>query len=308
MADKTAVEERVDRSFVPGIEKPTAVLRPRRRRLPGPMQVVVLALLVLFAIIFTYPMLWLVAASLKPGPQVFSAALLPDPVMWSNYPDLLRQMPRFDRWFTNSVVVSGLAAGTVTLSSAFVAFGFAYFRFPYRNVIFGIVLATMMLPGAVTMIPTFLIWQELGFYNTLVPLWAGNLFASAFYVFLLRQFFLGLPRELFEAARVDGAGYIRMWRSVALPLTLPALVVVFIFELKASWTDLLKPLIFLRNIDLFTLPRGLLAVVESASITGEGHWELLMAAAVITTLPMVILFFIGQRYFVEGIATTGTKG
>jgi multiple sugar transport system permease protein len=301
-------EQRADRSLVPGIERPAAALEPRPRRSPTFQQILVMTLLIVFAVIFTYPMLWLLSASLKPATQVFSASLIPDPIMWSNYPDLLAQARNFPTWFTNSIIVSGLAGITVTLSSAFVAFGFAYFRFPYRNAIFGIVLATMMLPGAVTMIPAFLIWQELGFYNTLTPLWAGNLFASAFYIFMLRQFFLGLPRELFEAARVDGAGYIRMWRSVALPLTIPALVVVFVFELKASWTDLVKPLIFLRDVDLFTLPRGLLSIVASAAITGEGHFELLMAAAVITTLPMVILFFLAQRYFVEGIATTGSKG
>lgn len=301
-------EQPVDRSFVPGIERPAAALRAPRRRIPTVQQMIVGVLLIVFSVIFLYPMVWLLASSLKPATQVFTPDLLPNPIMWSNYPDLLAQARNFDKWFINSVIVSGLAAITVTLSSAFVAFGFAYFHFPYRNLIFGIVLATMMLPGAVTMIPTFLIWQELGFYNTLTPLWAGNLFASAFYIFMLRQFFMGLPRELFEAARVDGAGYIRMWRSVAIPLTVPALIVVLVFELKASWTDLVKPLIFLRDVDLFTLPRGLLAIVASAAITGEGHFELLMAAAVITTLPMVILFFIGQRYFVEGIATTGSKG
>ena len=301
-------DQPVDRSFVPGIERPAAALSTPRRRIPTVRQIIVGALLLIFSVIFLYPMVWLLASSLKPATQVFTPDLFPNPIMWSNYPDLLAQARNFDKWFINSVIVSGLAAITVTLSSAFVAFGFAYFRFPDRNLVFGIVLATMMLPGAVTMIPTFLIWQELGFYNTLTPLWAGNLFASAFYIFMLRQFFMGLPRELFEAARVDGAGYIRMWRSVAIPLTVPALIVVLIFELKASWTDLVKPLIFLRDVDLFTLPRGLLAIVASAAITGEGHFELLMAAAVITTLPMVILFFIGQRYFVEGIATTGSKG
>lgn len=301
-------ETRADRSFVPGIERPEAAVKTPRRRIPTLQQLAVGALLLIFSVIFLYPMIWLVSASLKPAAQVFSPGLIPDPVMFSNYPDLLAQARNFDKWFINSVIVSGLAAVTVTLSSAFVAFGFAYFRFPYRNAVFGLVLATMMLPGAVTMIPTFLIWNQLGFYNTLTPLWAGNLFASAFYIFMLRQFFLGLPRELFEAARVDGAGYIRMWRSVALPMTIPALIVVFIFELKASWTDLVRPLIFIRDVDLFTLPRGLLSIVASAAITGEGHFELLMAAAVITTLPMVILFFIGQRYFVEGIATGGVKG
>jgi multiple sugar transport system permease protein len=271
-------------------------------------RVAFIAVLALFTIIFIYPLVWLLMASLKAGPEVFNNEIIPSPIMWSNYPNLLALAPNFGQWFINSVIVSGLAGVTVTLSSALVAFGFAYFRFPYRNAIFGIVLATMMLPGAVTMIPNFIIWKELGFYNTTVPLWAGNLFASAFYVFMLRQFFLGLPRELFEAAKVDGASYLRMWRSIALPLTMPALVVVFVFELKASWTDLMRPLMFLRDLDLFTLPRGLLAIIQSSAITGEAHFELLMVAAVITTLPMVILFFLGQRFFVEGIATTGSKG
>ena len=145
--------------------------------------------------------------------------------------------------------------------------------------------------------------------NTLTPLWAGNLFASAFYIFLLRQFFLGLPRELFEAARVDGASYARMWWSVAVPLVRPALIVVFIFEVKAAWTEFLKPLIYLRDIELFTLPRGLKALLDTFSIHGgAGDIQLIMAAAVLATLPMIVIFFIGQRYFVEGIATTGRKG
>src|SRR5215204_296888 len=154
-------EQPVERSFVPGIQDPAKVLQAPRRRLPTLSQFVVGLLLLLFAVIFTYPMLWLLSASLKPGPQVFNASLLPSPIMFSNYTDLLEEAQNFGSWFVNSVIVSGLAAITVTLSSAFVAFGFAYFRFPFRNVVFGLVLATMMLPGAVTMIPTFLIWQEL---------------------------------------------------------------------------------------------------------------------------------------------------
>jgi multiple sugar transport system permease protein len=154
----------------------------------------------------------------------------------------------------NSLVIGMMAALTVTLSSAFVAFGFAYFRFPGRNVLFGLVLATMMLPTAVTMIPNYLVWNWLGLTNTQVPLWAHNLFGSAFYIFLLRQFFLGLPRELFEAARVDGASYLQLFRKIALPLTKPALIVTFVFEFRASWTDLMRPLIYLRDNSLFTLP------------------------------------------------------
>jgi multiple sugar transport system permease protein len=206
------------------------------------------------------------------------------------------------------VTVSLAAAVAVTVSSSLVAFGFAYFRFPGRNVLFGMVLGTMMLPGAVTMIPVYVIWNTAGLATTQVPLWAGNLFGSAFYIFLLRQFFLGLPREVFEAARVDGASYWTMFWRIAVPLCKPAMIVTFVFEVQASWSDLMKPLIYLRDPELFTLPRGLKAIVDRFGQSGEAEWEIVLAGSVITTLPMIVLFFVLQRYFVTGIATQGRKG
>lgn len=303
-----ATQSHADRSLVPGIERPAKVTTSAKTPLRGIVsRVAFLAVLIGFTVLFVYPFIWLLSASLKPGSEVFNGELIPDPVVWENYPELF-SLTRMADWTWNSTYVSLLAAITVTASSALVAFAFAYFRFPYRNVVFGIVLASMMLPGAVTMIPNFLIWDALGWTNTHVPLWAGNLFASPFYIFLLRQFFLGLPRELFDAARVDGANYLRMWWSVALPLTRAALIVVFVFELKAAWTDLVKPLIFLRDVPLYTLPRGLKAVIDSPSIGGERHFELLAVGGVIVTVPMLVIFFLGQRYFLEGIATTGSTG
>jgi len=302
-----ASDRAIERSAVPGIDRPAAAVRPRRPLDGFIRRGLFVALLVGFTILFLYPFIWLLSASLKAGAEVFNSELIPDPIMWSNYAELLEQRPVLT-WAWNSVLVSVLAAVTVTFSSALVAFAFAYFRFPHRDLVFGIVLASMMLPGAVTMIPNFLIWDFLGWNNTLVPLWAGNLFASPFYIFLLRQFFLGLPRELFDAARVDGAGYLRMWWSVALPLTRAALIVVFVFELKAAWTDLVKPLIFLRDVATYTLPRGLKAIIDSSNIGGELHFELLAVGGVLVTIPMVIIFFLGQRYFIEGIATTGSTG
>jgi multiple sugar transport system permease protein len=266
-----------------------------------------LAVLVIATLVFVYPFIWLTSASLKPGSEVFNNALLPSRLVPENYTELFRIAPMFN-WVFNSVMVSFLAAATVTVTSAMVAWGFSYFRFRFRDVLFGVLLATMMLPGAVTLIPTFLIWDAAGFNGSLVPLWAQNLFSSAFYVFLLRQFFLGLPREVFEAARVDGASHPRMFLSIAVPLTLPALIVVFIFELKAAWTDLQRGLIFLHDQLSYTLPVGLKALIDSPSIGGEKQWELLAAAGVVVTIPMLVIFFLGQRYFVEGIATTGTKG
>ena len=274
-------------------------------------QVGYLAALFLATFLFVFPFIWLLSASLKTRQNVFSNELFPMPLHPENYLRIFEIVP-FTAWFTNSTIVSILAATTVTISSAIVAFGFAYFRFPGRNLLFGLVLASMMLPGAVMMIPNFLIWNALGQVNspTFAPLWAGNLFASAFYIFLLRQFFMGLPREAFEAARVDGASYPRMFWSIAVPLTKAALIVVFIFELKAAWTDLMRPLIFLRDLDLFTLPQGLQYLVRSfhPQSGGQGEFQLVMAASVLITLPMIIVFFLAQRYFIEGIATTGSKG
>lgn len=259
------------------------------------------------SVIFLYPFLWLVSASLKPRPEVFDNLLVPRRYAPGNYVEVWQAAPVLD-WLVNSVTVSLAAAVTVTVSSSLVAFGFAHFRFPGRNVLFGLVLGTMMLPAAVTMIPVYLIWNGAGLATTQVPLWAGNLFGSAFYIFLLRQFFLGLPRELFEAARVDGASYWTMFWRIAVPLCKPALIVTFVFEIQASWSDLMRPLIYLRDPELFTLPRGLKAIVDQFGQGGEAEWEIVLAGSVITTLPMIILFFILQRYFVEGIATQGRKG
>ena len=271
-------------------------------------QVLQLVALGIATVVFVFPFVWLFSASLKTRATVLNNELFSE-WRFENYTHLFEIVP-VGNWFFNSAVVGILAAVTVTFSSALVAFAFAYFRFPKRDLIFGLVLATTMLPGAVVMIPNFLIWDTLGWTNTLVPLWAGNLFGSAFYIFLLRQFFLGIPRELFEAARVDGASYPRMWWSVALPLTRAALIVVFVFELKASWTDLMKPLIFLRDTALYTLPLGLQSLISRFNPTagGEGEFQYVMAASVLITLPMIIMFFLAQRYFVEGIATTGSKG
>ena len=270
-------------------------------------RVIFFILLIGCTVLFLAPLVWLVSASLKTRAEVFSSAWLPNPVAWNNYARIWDAAPIL-QWLKNSLLVGVLAAVSVTLSSALVAFGFANFRFRGRDALFGLVLATMMLPGAVTMIPTFLIWDRLGAVNTLTPLWAGNLFGSAFYIFLLRQFYLSLPRELFEAARIDGASYLQAWWRVALPLTRSALIVVFIFEFKASWTDLLRPLIYLYDNALFTMPRGVKAIVDRFGQGGEMQWELVMAATVILTVPMVIIFLLGQRYFVQGISTTGSKG
>jgi multiple sugar transport system permease protein len=280
---------------------------PAEPQRPGPWRIVFLAALVVAAAVFLLPFVWLISASLREPGYVFSPGLLPLPFHPENYREALDAVP-LPLWLFNSAVVGVAAAVSVTLSSAWVAFGFAYFRFPGRDLLFGLVLATMMLPFAVTMIPTYLIWSELRMVDTQVPLWAGNLFGSAFYIFLLRQFLLSLPRELFEAARVDGASYPGLFWRVAFPLIRPALLVVLVFEFKASWTDLMKPLIYLRDENLFTLPRGLKVVLDRFGYGGEQDWHVVLAGSVIATIPMIIVFFLAQRHFVQGIATTGRKG
>ena len=285
---------------------------PRRRGDRDAVQswfwrVLYLAVLFLATMAFVYPLVWLVSASLKPKEQVFDNRLVPETVQWSNVSAVFDAGPVL-RWLLNSVTVGLMAAVAVTISSALVAFGFAYFRFRFRNLLFGLVLATMMLPAAVTMIPVYLIWNQVGMIDTQVPLWAQNLFGSAFYIFLLRQFFLGIPRELFEAARVDGASYLLMFRKVAVPLARPALVIVFVFELQASWSDLMKPLIYLQTPEYFTMPRGLKQIVDAFALSGEYHWEIAMAATLIATIPMIIIFAFTQRYVLDGIATSAKQG
>jgi multiple sugar transport system permease protein len=258
-------------------------------------------------LVFIYPFIWLISASFKPRGEVFDNKLIPETFTFDNYIQVWTQAP-LALWLFNTLLVTVLATITVTISSAMVAWGFSYFRFKGRNLLFGVVLATMMLPGAVTMIPTYLIWDALGQVGHLTPLWAGNLFGSAFYIFLLRQFFLALPRDLFEAARVDGASQWGVFWRIALPLCKPALAVTLVFEVQAVWTDLMRALIYLRDSDTFTVPRGLKSLVDAFGFGGEWHWEIIVTASVITTIPMIIVFFLAQRQIIDGVASTGIKG
>ena len=274
-------------------------------------RVVVVLLLIGFALLFLYPFVWLLAASLKPKSEVFDNSLIPHTFSWSNYTDVWSQLPLL-HWIFNSVAIAVLAAGIVAVSSSVVAFGFAYFRFPLRGPLFGLVLGTMMLPTSVTMIPTYLIWKNSGLLGTWVPLFGSNLFGSAFYIFLQRQFFLGLPRELFEAARIDGASYWGMFWRIAMPLAKPSFIIVFLFEFQASWNNLQGALIYLNagGINGYTIPMGISYAMTKYSPTngGQGDYQFVMVAALLVTIPLLLIFAFGQRYFVEGVATQGRKG
>jgi multiple sugar transport system permease protein len=262
--------------------------------------------LLLLAIIFTAPFLWLISNSLKDASHAFDDNWIPQPVAWENYIRIFEEVPLL-LMARNSVIVAVLGVLAVLLSSSMIAFGLARLRFPGSSLVFAAVLGTMMLPGAVTMVPVYLIWKELGLVNTLYPLWLGNLFGSSFYIFMLRQFFLTLPQDIIDAGRVDGASFYRIFWQLLLPLLRPALLSVTIFEFQAKWNDFMGPLIYIQNPNLRTLPLGLQIFVQHLGY-GQFRWELLFAASVLVTLPMVILFLLAQKQFIEGIATTGLKG
>jgi multiple sugar transport system permease protein len=291
---------------------------------------VFLFFLIVLAIIFIYPFEWLIAAAFKPRGESFDNSFLPHHWTWnftgpnlpSPHPQFLFNVAPVGHWLFNSFWISFLGAALTTFSSAMVAFAFAYFRFPLRNFLFAILLATMMLPGEVTMIPVYLLWNHIGKFTmvhswlphigtgTQYPLWVPNMFASAFYVFLQRQFFLGIPRDYFEAARIDGDGYWSMFRRIALPLAKPALIVTFIFEIQAKWFDLMGPLIYVKDQTQWTVPLGLKFLLDryNPSGGGEGDYQVVMAGTVLLVLPMVVLFGAFQKYFIRGISVQGRKG
>jgi multiple sugar transport system permease protein len=307
----------------------------RRRRRPQPSvswisRGVFVVLLVLLSILFIYPFVWLVSATFKPRGETFDNALIPHNWAWNftgpniptPHPQYLFNVAPVGRWLFNSFWISFLGAGLTMFVSALIAFAFAYFRFPLRNFLFGILLATLMLPGEVTMIPVYLLWNHIGRFTlahswlphigtgTQYPLWVPNAFGSAFYIFLIRQFFLGIPRDYFEAARMDGDSYFSMFRRIALPLAKPALIVTFIFEVQAKWFDLMGPLIYLRDSATFTVPLGLKILLDRFNPTGggEGDYQVIVAGTLLLVLPMVLLFAVFQKYFIRGIAVQGRKG
>jgi multiple sugar transport system permease protein len=262
----------------------------------------------LFALsaLYCLPFAWLILTSLKPPDEIFADNWFPSTWTVKNYRDVFDAAP-IARWMLNTAIVSVLGVIAVVLSSSLVAYGFSRIRFPGRKQLFALVIATYLLPGTVTLIPTFLIWNELGAVNTFWPLWAGNLFGSAFYIFMLRQFMLTINQDLIDAARLDGANYFRIYWSIMLPLMKPALVAVAIFEFGAKWNDLMTPLIYMNERSNYTLALGLATFQNDFQALGT-QWGLLMAASVVFTIPMIILFFVFQRYFMEGLAHTGIKG
>lgn len=263
-------------------------------------------LLALFGAVLMAPLGWLLTSSLKPEGLIFiiPPQWIPNPIRWSNYSDVFRIIP-FARGYWNSTLVSVLTVLGTLISASVVAFGFARVRFPGRDKLFLLLISTVMIPYHVTLIPTYVLFRELGWLNTFLPLiipaWFGG---GAFNIFLLRQFYMRLPLELDDAARVDGASLWRIYTDVILPQSRPALGVVAIFAFLTSWNDFFGPFIYLTSTEKYTLPL-MLRLFQSTQST---EWHLLMAASVMTAIPCIVLYFVAQRYFIQGVVFTGLKG
>ncbi len=259
------------------------------------------------AVIVFIPFAWMISTSLKPPHQikVFPPIWIPNPIVWSNYVTAVTIFPiPFWIFVYNSLYLSLLTTVGTVLSNAVVAFAFARLRFPGNHVLFLVVLSTMMLPGQVTMIPLFILFSKLGWVNTYKPLIVPAFFGSAYFIFLLRQFFATIPRELDDAARIDGCGVLGLLFRIMLPLAKPALGITAIFSFSWAWNDFLGPLIYLSKMETFPLAIAL----SYLRATYRVLWAELMVVSFIAMLPPVILFFIAQRSYIQGIVITGVKG
>lgn len=262
-------------------------------------------LLVVLAVVMAGPFLWMLSASLQGQGDVFRVPprWIPDPPRFSNYAEIMERMP-FARFFINSVKVAGLATIGQILSCSLAAYAFARMRFRGSTVLYIILLATMMIPAQVTMVPSFMIMRFLGWIDSHNALIVPAFFGGAFGTFLLRQFFATIPQELEDAARIDGAGKFRIYWQIFLPLSKPALVTLGLFTFMTYWGDLLGPVIYLSSTEKMTLTVGLANLQAGAMAT---RYDLLMAGALVSIAPMLVLFVLAQKWFVRGIAMTGMK-
>ncbi|MDQ2996110.1 MAG: carbohydrate ABC transporter permease [Chloroflexota bacterium] len=259
------------------------------------------------SLLFLTPLVWQLTTSLKTSADTvrFPPVLLSSPPQWHNYLALFDRFP-FARYAANSAFVTSLVIVGTLLSSSLAAYGFARLRMPGRDAIFLLLLSTLMLPGIVLVIPQFVLFQRLQWVNTYYPLIVPAFFGNAFATFLLRQFFLVIPRDLEDAARIDGAGYFRTYAQIVLPLAWPALLAVALYTFVGSWNDFITPLIYLSDRDLYTLPVALRFLQGSVRSRPEHH--LLMAATTLAIIPCVALFLAAQRWFIQGTVVSGVKG
>jgi ABC-type glycerol-3-phosphate transport system permease component len=275
----------------------------RQRRLLGHSLVHLILLAGVFLMFI--PLAWTISTSLKKPGEVFlfPPTFIPSEIAWSNYAEAVTAIPFF-RYLQNTVIITGLSILGKVISVTLVAFAFARLRWWGRDTLFLIMLATLMLPPHVTLIPQFILFKQLGWINTFLPLIVPQFFGGPWLTFLVRQFLLTLPRELDDAARIDGCSSWGVFWRIILPQAKPALLIVVIFVFNNTWNEFLLPLIYLQSQDKFTLALGLRLFQGEASTS----WHLLMAASLLTMLPVLVLFFAAQKYFMQGIVFTGVKG
>jgi ABC-type glycerol-3-phosphate transport system permease component len=265
------------------------------------LQIVLIAL----GVTFLMPLLWILTTSLKRSGEVFIVPIqwIPSDPQWKNYVEIFTLLP-LARFILNTALVTALGTTGSVLSALVVGFSLARLRWPGRNVIFAVLLATMMLPAVVTLIPTFVLYKYLGWLDTLLPLFVPSWFGGAFYIFMMRQFMSSLPVELDEAARIDGASSFWILFRVVTPLCGPAITAIAIFSCLAHYNNFMGPLLYLSSNEKFTLPLG---IYWYQGRFGR-FWHLVMAASTVSVAPVIILFFVAQRYFIRGIALTGLAG
>jgi ABC-type glycerol-3-phosphate transport system permease component len=271
-------------------------------------------ILIAISVLFIVPLLWMVSTSLKEPSDLMGTNWIPRRLAFENYVDAF-SFGLWPQWTFNTVVITLFSVVAVVISSSMVAYSFARLRWPGRDTVFSVVLATMMLPGVVTLIPQFVLFARLpafGFQgsqvwiNTFLPLTIPALAGGAFYIFLLRQSMRGIPMELSEAAKMDGASELRTWWSIIMPMTRPTLAAVAIFQFQGAWQDFMGPLLYLQSEPLYTLQLGLRQFEAAAG--GAPAWNWLMAASLMVMLPVLIVFMVLQRNFVEGISLSGMGG
>lgn len=278
---------------------------PHKKRL-SPRQIIIFTVLALGSVLFLLPLWWMIATSLKSMQEIaqYPPTFIPQEFHLDNYLRTWAAAP-FTQYTLNTLLLSFFAVTGNVIVNSFVAYGFARIRFRGKKVWFSILLATMMIPGFVTLIPQYVMFSKLHLVGTYYPLIIPQFLGSAFYIFMLRQFYLSIPRELSEAAKIDGASHFYTWLRVIIPLSKPALATIAILAFNGAWNDFLGPLLYVNDESLYTLQIGL----QSFRGSVQTQWNYLMAGSVLVLLPVIVLFFIFQRYFIEGMnLTAGTKG
>ena len=266
-------------------------------------------ILIVLGAVFMLPLLWMLSVSVQDAEGVFAQPFqwVPEHPRWENFRDAVTVFP-FGRYLANTAIITAAVVLFTLLSSSLVAYGFSRMRFHGRDLLFAICLSTMMLPGQVTMIPLYVAYARLGWIDTWYPLIVPALFGSPFYIFLLRQFFLTIPREYDEAAVLDGAGKLRIYWSIILPLARPALATVALFSFVGTWNDFFGPLIYINTPEKATLTLGLQMLKAQIVGTGTVQWHILMAASLLVMVPNVIVFFLAQKHFIRGLQMGGLRG